>query len=83
MFVHEYSDEKFATYEDCADSLREEINIDDIREEMDLGLTGILSRFLRRKSDQEFIEWFQEKIFAAEQAAVDALITEYEDEEVD
>lgn len=83
MFVHEYSDEKFATYEECADSLREEINVNDIRDEMDLGLTEILSRFLRRKTDQEFIEWFQEKIFAAEQATIDALITEYEDEEVD
>lgn len=83
MFVHEYSDEEFATYEDCADSLREEIDVDDIRDEMDLGITEILSRFLCRKSDQEFIEWFQEEIFAAEQAAIDGLITEYEDGEVD
>ena len=83
MFVHEYSDKHFATYEECADSLREEIDVDDIRDEMDLGTSEILSRFLRRKTDQVFIEWFQEEIFAAEQAAVDALITEYEDEEVD
>lgn len=83
MFVHEYSDERFATYEECADSLRAEIDIDGIRDEMDLGLTEILSRFLRRKTDQEFIEWFQEEIFAAEQAAIDAFITEYEDGEVD
>lgn len=83
MFVHEYSDEEFATYEDCADSLREEINIEDIYGELDLRMIEILSRFLRRKSDQEFIDWFQEEIFAAEQAAIDALITEYEDEEVD
>lgn len=83
MFVHEYSDEEFATYEDCADSLRAEIDIDDIYDELDLGMTEILSRFLRRKSDQEFISWFQEEIFAAEQAAIDGLITEYEEGEVD
>lgn len=83
MFIHEYSDEVFATYEDCADSLREKIDIDDIYDEMDLVITEILSRFLRRKTDQEFIGWFQKEIFAAERAAIDALITEYEEGEVD
>lgn len=83
MFVHEYSDEEFATYEECLDSLREFIEAEDIEPHLDLSVDDILNKFLRRKTDEEFVEWLQSKIEEAITLAEDELITEYEEGEVE
>lgn len=82
MFVHEYSDKQFKTYEECADELLPEIDEDDIADEMGLGVPEIISRFLHSAQyGQSFNEWFQEQIDSAITCVIDGLITEYEDEE--
>lgn len=82
MFVHEYSDKQFKTYEECADELLPEIDEDDIADEMGLGVPEIVARFLyATQYGQPFDEWFQEQIDSAVTCVIDALITEYEDEE--
>ena len=83
MFVHEYSDKRFATYEECAEDLLPEIDEDDIADELDLHKAEIIGTFLRRKNDEEFIAWLQEKVDGGIAALQEAFITEYEDEEVD
>lgn len=83
MFVHEYSDEEFATYEDCRDDLMSEIDSDDIIEHMEVSISEITSHFLRRTSDKEFSTWLDEQINIAYERAIEDLITEYEEGEVD
>lgn len=83
MFVHEYSDEEFATYEDCRDDLMSEIDSDDIIEHMEVSISDITSHFLRRTSDKEFNTWLDEQINIAYERAIEDLITEYEEGEVD
>lgn len=82
MFVHEYSNKQFKTYEKCADELLPEIDEDDIADEMGLGVPEIVSRFLySAQYGQPFDEWFREHIDSAITCVIDGLITEYEDEE--
>lgn len=83
MFVHEYSDKHFATYEECADDLLTEIDEEDIANELDLSVEEIIAVFLRNKNNVDFSVWLQEKIDCGIAAVQEALITEYEDEEVD
>ena len=82
MFVHEYSDKYFATYEECAEDLSSEIEIEDIAEHIDLTVIEILYEFSKREA-KDFIEWLQEKMDSAHSYALDELITEYEEGEVD
>lgn len=83
MFVHEYSDKYFATYEECAEDLLSEIDEEDIVNELDLSVEEIIAVFLRNKNNVDFSVWFQEKIDCGIAAVQEALITEYEDEEAD
>ena len=83
MFVHEYSDEHFASYEECRDDLMPEIDSDDIIEHLEVSISDITSRFLRRTSDKEFSAWLNEQIDIAYERAIEDLITEYEEGEVD
>ncbi len=83
MFVHEYSEEYFATYEDCRDDLMSEIDSDDIIEHMEVSISDITSHFLRRTSDKEFNTWLDEQINIAYERAIEDLITEYEEGEVE
>lgn len=83
MFVHEYSDEEFATYEDCRDDLMSEIDSDDIIEHMEVSISDMISHFLRRTSDKEFNTWLDEQINIAYERAIEDLITEYEEGEVE
>ena len=82
-YVHEYSDEEFETYEECRDDLCEQIDEDDIYDHIDLTVPEIIHQFCWRANNQNFINWFEEKITEAEQLAVDELITEYEEGEVE
>ena len=84
MFVHEYSNRQFKTYEECVDDLLSDIDANDIADEMSLGIPEIISRFLySAQYGQPFDEWFQEQIDSAMTCAIEGLITEYEDEEVE
>lgn len=82
-YVHEYSEEEFDTYEECRDDLYEQIDEDDINEHIDLTVSEIIHRFSMRANNQNFINWLEEKIAEAERLAVDELITEYEEGEVE
>ena len=81
MFVHEYDSTEYATLEECAESLQEFIEVEDIVPHLDLDMTDLLSKFFQRKSDQDFVDWFQRQIEEATALAEDELITEYPDEE--
>jgi uncharacterized protein YajQ (UPF0234 family) len=83
MFVHEYSDKHFDSYEDCRDDLMSEIDSDDIIEYLEVSIRDITSRFLRRTSDKEFSTWLNEQIDIAYERAIEDLITEYEEGEVE
>ena len=83
MFVHEYSDKYFDSYEDCRDDLMSEIDSDDIIEHLEVSIGDITSHFLRRTSDKEFSIWLTEQIDIAYERAIEDLITEYEEGEVD
>ena len=83
MFVHEYSDKYFETYEECRDDLISEINSDDIMEHFEPSTYDMISRFLRRKDDKEFLDWLDEEINGAFEKTIDELITEYEKGEVE
>ena len=83
MFVHEYSDEEFETYEECREDLLGCLEEQDIVEKLDLSLEEIISRFERRANNQNFINWLSDKILEAEEKAIDELITEYEEGEVE
>lgn len=83
MFTHEYTDERFNTYEECADDLLTEIDEEDIANELDLSVAEIIAVFLRNKNNADFSVWFQDKIDCGIAAIQEALITEYEEEEVD
>lgn len=83
MFVHEYSDKHFDDYETCRDDLMSEIDSDDIIEHLEVSISDITSHFLRRTSDKEFTTWLNEQIDIAHERAIEDLITEYEEGEVD
>ena len=82
-FVHEYDSTEFSTFEECAESLREFIDMDDIIGNLSVNLDDIITKFCRRKNDNEFISWMEDKILDAEQSAEEDLITEYEEGEVE
>ena len=82
-FVHEYSDEEFETYEECRDDLIGDLDEQDIIQELDLSLEEIVSHFVRRANNQKFIDWLDSKIDDAEEKAIENLITEYEEGEVE
>lgn len=83
MFVHEYSDKYFDSYEDCRDDLTSEIDSDEIIEHMEVSMGDIISHFLRRTSDKDFDTWLSEQIDIAFERAIEDLITEYEEGEVE
>ena len=82
MFVHEYSDKEFATYEECREDVLPEIDEEDISYHLDLTVPEIVGKFLRY-SENDFINWFAEIIAIAEENAIEELITEYEEGEVE
>ena len=82
-YVHEYSDERFETYEECRDDLYEQIDEDDISKYIDLTVPEIIHQFTMRANNQKFINWIEKRIAEAERLAVDELITEYEEGEVE
>ena len=82
-YVHEYSDEQFETYDECRDDLYEQIDEEEIYDHIDLTVPEIIHQVCWRANNQNFINWFEEKIAEAERLAIDELITEYEEGEVE
>lgn len=82
-YVHEYNDEEFETYEECREDLLECLEEQDVVEKLDLSLEEIVFYFERRANNQTFINWLSDKILEAEEMAIEDLITEYEEGEVE
>lgn len=83
MFVHEYSNKEFEDYEDCREDLQEQIDSDDILQHFEYSTSTLISKFLNRRNDKEFLQWLEQKIDEAYERTLDELITEYEEEEVE
>jgi hypothetical protein len=83
MFVHEYSDKEFEDYEDCREDLQGEIDSDDILQHFEYSTSTLISKFLNRKNDQEFLRWLEQEIDEAYERTLDELITEYEEGEAE
>ena len=81
MYMHEYSDKKFDSYEACRDDFLENIDEDDIAQYLDLTVPEIISAFLRNKNNVDFSVWFQEKIDEAIHYVEDELIFEHDEED--
>ena len=84
MFVHEYNRaEDFSSYEECRDDLFIHIDAEDYAEHSEYTLEEVIRKFLSRKSDKEFLEWFQDFLADTEVYIENDLITEYEEDEED
>ena len=83
MFVHEYSNEEFEDYEDCREDLMEKVDSDDILQHFEYSTGTLISKFLNRMNDQEFLQWLMQEIDEAYERTLEELITEYDDGEVD
>ena len=81
MYTHEYTDEKFETYEECSDDFRDNMEITDITYHLKINLEDIVSHFLRRRNTTDFDVWLEEAIYEAIQSAEDELIFECDEEE--
>ena len=83
MFVHEYSDKEFEDYEDCREDLMGQVDSDDILQHFEYSTGTLISKFLNRRNDQEFLQWLMQEIDEAYERTLDELITEYEEGEVE
>ena len=83
MFVHEYDSTEYETFEECSEALDEWIETEDIIPHLEFDMEGLLSKFFRRRSDEEFCSWLFNQIEEATTRAKDELITEYEEGEVE
>jgi hypothetical protein len=83
MFVHEYSDEEFESYEDCREDLMSWVDSDDIVQHFEYSTSTLIFKFLNRKNDKEFLQWLAQEIDETYERTLDELITEYEEGEVE
>lgn len=82
MFVHEYNRaEDFPSYEACREDLFIHVDAEDYANHSEYTLEEVISKFLWRKSDKEFLEWFQDFLADTEVYIENDLITEYEEDE--
>ena len=84
-YMHEYSQEKFETIEDCREDLLDFVDVEEIADKLDESLTieKILNNFLRMDKE-EFYDWFLEQYYDALVEIQEDLISEIEvDEEED
>ena len=83
--MHEYSQEKFETIEDCREDLLDFVDAAETADKLDESLTieKILNNFLRMDKE-EFHSWFLEQYWDALAEIQEELISEIEvDEEED
>lgn len=82
MFVHEYNRGKdFFSYEECREDLFTHVDAEDYAEHSEYTLEEVIGKFLSRKNDKEFLEWFEGFLADTEIYIENDLITEYEEEE--
>lgn len=82
MFVHEYNRaEDFSSYEECREDLFIHVDAEDYAEHSEYTLEEVIRKFLSRKTDKEFLEWFQDFLADTEVYIENDLITEYEEDE--
>lgn len=81
MWTHEYTDEKFETYEDCLEDFCENIEAEDIAEHMEITLEDAIKHFLRRRNPTDFDVWFEGEVYEAIQAAENELIYECDEDQ--
>ena len=80
--MHEYSQEKFETIEDCREDLLDFVDVEEIADKLDESLTieKILNNFLRMDKE-EFHSWFLEQYWDALAEIQEELISEIETDE--
>lgn len=78
-YTHEYSHEIFNTFEECENDLMQTIDIVEYAERIDS--YEILKKFFRRKSDEAFLSWFENRLFEIEEYLKNDLIYEHEEDE--
>lgn len=84
MFVHEYSRaEEFSSYEECREDLFTHVDAEDYAVHSEYTLEEVIGKFLSRKTDKEFLEWFQDFLADTEVYIENDLITEFEEDEED
>lgn len=78
-YIHEYSQEKFETIEDCREDLLDFVDAAEIADKLDESLTieKILNNFLRMDKE-EFHSWFLEQYWDALAEIQEELISEIE-----
>ena len=81
MYIHEYSDKEFDSYEACRDDLMENIEEEDIARHLELTVPEIIRAFLSNKNNVDFSVWFQERIDEAIHYVEDELIFEHDEED--
>ena len=84
-YIHEYSEERFETIEECREDLLNFFDVVEIADKLDESLTieKILNNFLRMDKE-EFYDWFLEQYCDALVEIQEDLISETEvDEEED
>ena len=81
-YMHEYSQEKFETIEDCREDLLDFVDVEEIADKLDESLTieKILNNFLRMDKE-EFHSWFLEQYWDALAEIQEELISEIETDE--
>lgn len=81
-YMHEYSQEKFETIEDCREDLLDFVDVTEIADKLDESLTieKILNNFLRMDKE-EFHSWFLKQYWDALAEIQDELISEIETDE--
>lgn len=81
-YMHEYSQEKFKTIEDCREDLLDFVDVAEVADKLEESLTieKILNNFLRMDKE-EFYSWFLEQYFDALTEIQKELIGEIEIDE--
>ena len=81
-YIHEYSQEKFETIEDCREDLLDFVDVEEIADKLDESLTieEILNNFLRMDKE-EFHSWLLEQYWDALAEIQEELISEIETDE--
>lgn len=79
MFIHDFSNETFDTYEDASDDLRACLDIDEYAERLDA--YEVCRQYFRRKSDESFCAWLEEHICDIDCEIEREYINEYDDDD--
>ena len=80
-YTHEYSQERFETFEEARDDLIPQLDIEEYSSHELFNSYALILQFFRRKSDSAFVEWLENYLDALTMCICDELITEHDDEE--